>query len=141
MSEYFSTKETLEATARNLNLIQWIDRNYDNQLDTDTLTAAFGYAKGKILQFISNRYGSQVESWTSDTVPMAIGNMSDTLVLFRVATTSNFQSVGNALETIYQDVIVELNAIRDCLIDIPGVSDYSETSTDTAAYDSEFDDD
>jgi len=137
-TEYFSTEDSLEATARSIQLFQWFDRNKDDILDADVLESGYKFAKGKILAYIIPRYGDQVNDWDSDTVPDFLQSMSDILVLYRGGSTSNNAAVGEILAANRQIVVDDLTAIRNEEISIPGVSDYSSTSTDVDSMETAF---
>ena len=141
MSEYFSTKESVETLIMAHRLAGFIDQDGDGAPDTLILEAGFKRVRSVIRGYIKPVYDTDViDAWTDTTCPELIGYISDMLCA-RVFYGANprFREVALSM---YDEALQMLKDIRNGDMDIYSLDRDTSHIADlieTGRTDSDFD--
>jgi phage gp36-like protein len=140
MSDYFSSQTTIERKVISYRVKLMADKDRDGTADTATLEQAFSSARETIVGYLTQRYGSQVDAWTFDTIPVLLKHISDDLVIFELA--GGTPKVNPVIQINQEQAIAKLEKLSKYEMSLPGVADLDDdyiTKTDT--FDSDFEGD
>lgn len=133
----FTTQARIENILRLKRLIDWANDG-TGSVDPDVINSAIDTATEDIRAALLKRYGSQVNLWDINSVPEYLKNICDYLSVYYLAIRNN--AISPVIELYYETNKEKLDDLVNMMVDLPGISDYSDNDVKTDNSDSVFDD-
>jgi len=130
----FSTLTSIQQRTNAQRVLGWTDDDDDSTPDSATLTQGYQFASGLIFEHLNQRYGeTELASWTISTAPARLLAISDDLCIWYFSGKNSSQN--DLIEEIYLKAIASLEAIRDKISDLYGVSESVAGTSETVSGD------